>query len=107
MIANAGLAGLLALLARIYPAQTELLRLMVAAGFAAAAADTVSSELGNVYGKKYYNILSLRPDVRGLNGVISIEGSLFGLLGSMIIAATYSFGFQWSILLTALFWLLP
>lgn len=71
--------------------------LIIAACFSSAIADTVSSEMGNVYGKKYYNILTLKKDQRGLNGVVSMEGSLFGLAGSTLIATIYSYSFGWNI----------
>ncbi|MBD2755060.1 DUF92 domain-containing protein [Spirosoma validum] len=95
-MANAGVAGILGLLAWLYPAKADLFRLMLAAGFASATADTCSSELGNVYGRRFYNILTLRPDSRGLDGVISLEGTLLGFLGSCLIAALYAIGFGWS-----------
>jgi uncharacterized protein (TIGR00297 family) len=94
-LANGGVAGILGLLAWLYPAKADLFQLMIAAGFASATADTCSSELGNVYGRHYYNILTLRPDVRGLDGVISVEGTALGLLGSCLIACLYGFGFGW------------
>ncbi|RYE27929.1 MAG: DUF92 domain-containing protein [Sphingobacteriaceae bacterium] len=95
VLANAGLAGLLGLLCFFYPLKIELFRLMMAASLASAAADTISSELGMVYGKRFYNILSLKPDQKGLDGVISLEGTLFGLAASTIIATVYSFSFGW------------
>ena len=69
---------------------------MIAGSFAAAAADTLSSELGNVYGSRYYNILTFRKDTRGLNGVVSLEGSLLGIAGSVVIAGIYGFAYGWS-----------
>ncbi len=65
-------------------------QLAIAAGFASATADTLSSEMGNVYGKRFYNIVSWRKDQRGRDGVISLEGTLFGLAGSLLIALVYS-----------------
>ncbi|MCH5597102.1 DUF92 domain-containing protein [Niabella ginsengisoli] len=62
---------------------------MIAACFASATADTVSSELGNVYGKRFYNILSFKRSPKGLNGVVSMEGTLLGFAGSIIIATVY------------------
>ncbi|GEO04143.1 hypothetical protein AAE02nite_18070 [Adhaeribacter aerolatus] len=94
--ANAGVAAMLGLLACLFPGQAELFCLMLAAAFAAATADTVSSELGNLYGKRFYNILTLQPDQRGLNGVISLEGTLLGLGGSSLIGLLYAMGFGWN-----------
>jgi uncharacterized protein (TIGR00297 family) len=95
VLANGGAGGLLGFLAWIYPQQKEVFLLMIAAAFSSAAADTLSSELGSVYGKRFYNILSLKKDKRGLDGVVSLEGSLFGVLGSLVIATVYSAGFGW------------
>nr|WP_277881545.1 DUF92 domain-containing protein [Hymenobacter cyanobacteriorum] len=96
VVANAGVAGLLGLLAWQYPPAAPLAGLMLAGSFAAATADTLSSELGNVYGRRYYNILTLRPDARGLNGVVSLEGTALGLAGSAVLAAAYCSSFGWN-----------
>ncbi|RYZ15379.1 MAG: DUF92 domain-containing protein, partial [Sphingobacteriales bacterium] len=47
------------------------------------------SELGILYGRKCYNILGFRKDTCGKDGVISLEGSLFGLAGSTLIGLIY------------------
>ena len=96
VVANAGIPGLLGLLAWIYSAQQYPFILMMAAAFAAATGDTLSSELGMIYGKRFYNIISFRPDINGENGVVSLEGSLFGLAGSVLIALIYCFSFGWA-----------
>lgn len=86
--------GMFAFIGRLSPSLgLPLLWVMMAAAFAAATADTLSSELGNIYGRKYYNILSLRRDQRGLNGVISLEGTLCGLAGSLLIGIIAAAGF--------------
>ncbi|TPG65531.1 DUF92 domain-containing protein [Hymenobacter nivis] len=95
VVANAGVAGLLGLLAWQLLPLAPLARLMLAGSFAAATADTLASELGNVYGRRYYNILTLKPDVRGRNGVVSIEGTALGLAGTAVIAAVYCLGLGW------------
>ncbi|MHA4809657.1 DUF92 domain-containing protein [Flavitalea flava] len=101
VIANAGIPAL-AGLAGILDTQNQMpygeyiVPLLIAAAFAAATADTLSSELGNIYGTRYYNILSFKKDQRGLNGVISLEGSLWGLTGSIFISIIFVIGFGWS-----------
>lgn len=95
VVANAGVAGLLSLLAWRYPPAAPLAHLMLAGSFAAATADTLASELGNVYGRRYYNIRTLRSDARGLNGVVSLEGTVLGLAGTAVLAAAYCLGFGW------------
>ncbi|UOQ71633.1 DUF92 domain-containing protein [Hymenobacter cellulosilyticus] len=102
-LANAGVAGLAGLLAWAWPAQQPLFQVMLAGSFAAATADTLSSELGNMYGRRYYNAWTWRPDTRGLNGVVSLEGTLLGLAGSLLIAVVYCLGVGWS---RALVWVL-
>ena len=101
MIANAGVAALAGLLTFFMPDHRHLFSLVMAASLSSATADTLSSELGNVYGRQYYNILSFQKDKRGLDGVVSVEGTLFGIAGSLIIALIYILGFGWSVA----FWL--
>lgn len=96
VIANSGVAALLGVLVWLYPAHVNVLRLMIAASFASATADTLSSELGNVYGKRFYNILTGKKDIKGLDGVISIEGTIAGFIGSVVIAMIYATGFGWN-----------
>lgn len=95
VVANAGVAGLMGMLAWQYPPAAPLAGLMIAGSFAAATADTLASELGNVYGRRYYNILTFRPDTRGLNGVVSLEGTVLGLAGTAVLAVAYCLGFGW------------
>ncbi|AYA35994.1 DUF92 domain-containing protein [Hymenobacter oligotrophus] len=95
VLANAGVAGALGLLSWLWPTFAPLGALMLAGAFAAATADTLASELGNVYGSRYVNVLTLRPDTRGENGVVSMEGTLLGAAGSAVLAAAYCFVHGW------------
>lgn len=97
VFANAGLAAMLGIIAWLDDSYRVAVSVLIAACFSSAAADTVSSELGNVYGKKYYNIITLKKAERGLNGVISAEGTALGLLGSIFIAFIYAFHYGWSV----------
>jgi uncharacterized protein (TIGR00297 family) len=100
VLANGGVAGvigvgMLVTLDMSYLA--DLMAVVMAAALASATADTLSSELGTVYGRKFYNITTLKPDKRGRDGVISLEGTLIGIVGSAVIAAVYATGFGWDI----------
>lgn len=97
VVANAGAAATIGLLTATCPALHLNAPLLIAACFAAATADTVSSELGNVYGHRFYNILNLKKSEKGPNGVVSIEGTLLGIAGSIIIAFIYSLTYGWNI----------
>ncbi len=97
VIANGGVAAIMGVLVFFIPERTELLRLMMAASLASAMADTLSSELGIIYGRRFFNIITLRIEEKGLDGVISIEGTVIGIIGSAIIALIYGIGFGWDI----------
>ena len=94
---NGGVAAICGLLAWLFPAKAALFQTMLAASMASAMADTLASELGNVYGSRYVNILTFRPEPRGLDGVVSGEGTLLGAAGSILIACVYGLGFGWEV----------
>ncbi|WP_090500645.1 DUF92 domain-containing protein [Pedobacter terrae] len=96
VMANAGAAGMAAVVILFYPSLTYLMLPAMAASFASATADTLSSELGMLYGKRFFNIMSFKPDRCGMDGVISLEGTLIGILGSCIIAGMYALGYGWN-----------
>lgn len=96
VLANGGVAGFLGLLSLFFPEQKPVYALLMAGAFSSAIADTLSSELGTLYGKKFYNVLNFRQDKKGLDGVVSLEGTLIGILGSGLIALIYCTGFGWS-----------
>ena len=87
VMANGGVAMLLSIIAIAYPDHKSTLILMIMASIACACSDTFSSELGNLYGKRYFNIVTLKADKRGKDGVISLAGLGFGVIGSLLIAS--------------------
>ena len=95
VLANGGAGGLLGLIAIIYPQSSAVCLLLAAGAFSSATADTMSSELGSVYGHRFYDILTFKNGRRGDDGVISIEGTLAGLCGSVVIAVVYSVATIW------------
>lgn len=49
--------------------------------------DTTASEIGKAYGKSTYLITTLKPVPAGTEGAISLEGTVSGIIGSLLIAA--------------------
>jgi uncharacterized protein (TIGR00297 family) len=97
VIANAGVAAITGLLILLSGSNKSPLLLMMAAALAAASADTLASELGMLYGRRFYHILNWRQDQKGLDGVISVEGLLVGLGGAAAIAIVYTLGQGWNL----------
>jgi uncharacterized protein (TIGR00297 family) len=97
VLANGGAGAAIALIAFFWPQYNVLMQLLIASSFSSATADTLSSELGSVYGKRFYNILSFKKDRRGLDGVVSVEGFISGMAGSAIIAVIYALFHGWSL----------
>ncbi len=92
-LANGGTAVLLSIIAILATDYQHIISMMIIASFATACSDTLSSELGNIYGKKYFNIVTLKSSIRGLDGAISKQGLWFGVLGSLAVELS-TFAFQ-------------
>ena len=93
VMANGGVAAIMGILAVLFPLHAGVLKLMLAASLSAAIADTLSSELGMLYGRRFFNILNFRKEQKGLDGVVSMEGISIGIAGSIVIALIYT-GFR-------------
>lgn len=60
---------------------------VAAAALAEAAADTVSSEIGEAFGRKTYLVTTLRETSPGTNGGVSVLGTLAGVGAAAAVAA--------------------
>ncbi|MGB0862937.1 MAG: DUF92 domain-containing protein, partial [Saprospiraceae bacterium] len=70
-VSNGGVAGVCGLLGWLMADYQLIFEIGMLASIASATSDTFSSELGNVFGKRYYNIITWKADKRGLDGAIS------------------------------------
>lgn len=85
-IANTGAAVLFAFLAVATPYHA-LFAIALVAAFATAAADTVSSEIGQAFGRTTYLVTNFRRVPAGTEGAVSLEGTLAGFAASTVPAA--------------------
>lgn len=86
-----GIAGIK--LGWLNPGWESLLLLGYVASFATKLSDTTASEVGKAYGKSTFLITTLKPVPRGTEGAISLEGTLAGILGGILISlVAYSLG---------------
>lgn len=85
-LANAGVATACAVFAAVTP-HPALFALAFAGAFATAAADTSSSEIGQLLGRRTFLPTNFKPVPRGTEGAVSLEGTLAGILASAVIAA--------------------
>ncbi|HVG06432.1 MAG TPA: DUF92 domain-containing protein [Thermoanaerobaculia bacterium] len=85
-LANAGVATACAVFAAV-TGHPVLFGLAFAGAFATAAADTASSEIGQVIGRRTFLLTTFRPVPRGTEGAVSLEGTLAGVIASLVIAA--------------------
>ena len=85
-LANAGVATACAMFAGVTDHRI-LFGLAFAGAFATAAADTASSEIGQLLGRRTFLITTFRPVPRGTEGAVSLEGTLAGVIASLLIAA--------------------
>jgi uncharacterized protein (TIGR00297 family) len=79
-----------AALSYLMPLHAPAWRLGYVAAIASKLSDTFGSELGKAYGKNAYLITTLRMVPRGPEGAVSVEGTLAGVVGSLLIAVLAS-----------------
>ncbi|KAG8657882.1 protein VTE6, chloroplastic isoform X2 [Manihot esculenta] len=66
---------------------SRLWELGFVASFCTKLSDTVSSEIGKAYGKTTYLVTTFKVVPRGTEGAVSVEGTLAGLLASILLAS--------------------
>ena len=80
--------GLLAWLAtqNSSPGIATLMMIGFTGAFATALSDTSSSEIGQAYGKTTILLTSFRRVPPGTEGAVSLEGTIAGIIGSLVLA---------------------
>jgi uncharacterized protein (TIGR00297 family) len=100
ILANLGAAALCAVAVLRFAKSSEVLLLAAMAALAEAAADTVSSEVGQATATEAYMINGFHPAAIGTNGAISLEGTLAGCIAASMVAWVSSFAglvaWQWT-----------
>ncbi|MAF10163.1 hypothetical protein CMK11_06890 [Candidatus Poribacteria bacterium] len=86
VLANGAVPAGCALAALLFPNHVEALSGAFAGALAAATADTLSSEIGQVYGGAPYLLTTLRRVPVGENGGVTVVGTGAGLAGAAVLA---------------------
>ena len=90
---SSSVAMIFAILSYLNKENAELYKLAYVASISTKLTDTFQSEVGKAFGKNTYLIPSLSKVPRGTEGGISIEGTLAGILASLIInVSAYKLG---------------
>ncbi|MEM8808212.1 MAG: TIGR00297 family protein [Cyanobacteria bacterium P01_G01_bin.38] len=72
-------------------AWVDWLVLGLVASLATKLSDTSATEIGKAYGQRTFLITTLKPVPRGTEGAVSLEGTLAGAVGSILLA-TFAWG---------------
>lgn len=101
--ANLGVAGIAAIVLRIGPVfagrsvfLAGAMKLALSAALAEAAADTLSSEFGEVLGGEPRLLTTFRPVPTGTDGAISFAGTVAGVAGALFVTAAAAFSLRFS-----------
>lgn len=86
VLANVAVAALVVAPAVFVPRAAHFLMVAMTAALCEAAADTVSSEVGQAAGRRAYMLTSFNSVPAGTNGAISIAGTLSGIVAAFMVA---------------------
>ncbi|MBZ0271114.1 DUF92 domain-containing protein [bacterium] len=87
VVANTGVPALCAVASILAePASRPMLFVAFAAALATALGDTISTELGQLYGKRAFLLITLERVKPGTEGAVSAEGTALGFSASIAIA---------------------
>lgn len=84
-IANTGIAAWAALIC-LGMARADLPRLAMVAALVTASSDTIASEVGKAWGKTTWLVVGWRRVTPGTSGAVSLEGTLAGVVASVVLA---------------------
>lgn len=91
VLANLGAASICALAVIVFPRQTRTLMVGAMAALAEAAADTISSEIGQAAAKQARMIVDFQLAPIGTNGAVSLEGTFAGCMAACVVAWASTF----------------
>ncbi len=87
VVANTGVPAACALLAILADQQDRYVYFVAfAAALATALGDTISTELGQLYGKRAFLLITMERVRPGTEGAVSAEGTAFGFGASAVLA---------------------
>jgi len=81
-------AGVIFALLGVAGATPRFWTVALVAAFATATFDTVSSELGQLWGRRHFLVTTFRRVRAGTDGAVSIEGTLAGLVAALLLAGS-------------------
>ncbi|CAM9204123.1 unnamed protein product [Ectocarpus sp. 12 AP-2014] len=83
---SAATGAMCAVASLVWPQWSGPLRIGYVASLATKLSDTFASEIGKAYGKHTFLITTFKPVPAGTEGAVSLEGTLAGVVGSVIIS---------------------
>ena len=88
---SAAVAMICAIFSYLFPNNAHLFELGFVASLATKLSDTFQSEIGKAYGKTAYLVTTLKRVERGTEGAVSLEGTIAGVVGSLLLSIIAAF----------------